>query len=218
MTERLTIDSTATRWSTDERAGKPLLVLLHGYGADEHDLFGLVPYLPAGIAVAALPAPLKPPFPAPGRSWFPLETLGRSAEAVNPAAQAVLDWLDENAAESSSVALLGFSQGATVSLQAMRMAPRRFDAVLVLSSIVSPGELPGDEVLKEVKPPVFWGMGTQDHIFTPPTLGATAEWLPAHSTMTSKVYDGMGHGISQEELADVREFLDAWVVRVTKNA
>ena len=37
------IDGLLTRWSTEDRAGMPLLVLLHGYGADEHDLFGLVP-------------------------------------------------------------------------------------------------------------------------------------------------------------------------------
>lgn len=211
MDDALRIDPDLTQWKAGERAGVPLLVLLHGYGADEHDLFGLVPHLPEPMAVAALAAPLRPPHPAPGRSWFPLETLGRSAEAVNPAAQAVLDWLDAEAHDAPSVALLGFSQGATVALQAMRLAPHRFDAVLALSSIVSPGELPGDASLRERRPPVFWGMGTHDHIFTAPTLGPTAQWLPEHSTLTARTYQGMGHGISQEELADVAVFIEEWL-------
>lgn len=211
MDDALRIDPDLTQWKPGDRAGLPLLVLLHGYGADEHDLFGLLPYLPDEMAVAALAAPLRPPHPAPGRSWFPLETLGRSAEAVNPAARAVLRWLDTEAADAPSVALLGFSQGATVSLQAMRLAPDRFDAVLALSSILSPGELPGDARLRERRPPVFWGMGTHDHIFGPPTLGPTSQWLPEHSTLTARTYQGMGHGISQEELVDVRTFLEEWL-------
>lgn len=210
MSDDLVIDTTATRWSEGQPSDLPLLVLLHGYGADEHDLFGLVPHLPQGIAVASLAAPLRPPHPTPGRSWFPLETLGRSVEAVNPAARAVLGWLDDEAAASPSVALLGFSQGATVALQAMRLAPERLDAVLALSSIVSPGETPGDARLRERRPPVFWGIGTHDHIFTPPMTVPTSQWLPEHSTLTSKVYPGLGHGISQEELVDVVAFLEQW--------
>uniref|UniRef100_UPI003F7437F0 hypothetical protein n=1 Tax=Enterococcus faecium TaxID=1352 RepID=UPI003F7437F0 len=54
------IDDDAVLWSAApaERAGRPLLVLLHGYGSNERDLFGLVPHLPAEFVFAALRAPL----------------------------------------------------------------------------------------------------------------------------------------------------------------
>ena len=54
MTDLPVVDSALTVWSAppEERAGRPLLVLLHGYGADERDLFGLVPYLPSEPVVA----------------------------------------------------------------------------------------------------------------------------------------------------------------------
>ncbi len=93
-------------------------------GADEHDLFGLVPYLPEGIAVASVAAPLAPPWPMPGRSWYPIEGLdGRSSAAVTLAAESFLRWLDTAATEAPSIALLGFSQGAAVSLQACGWHP-----------------------------------------------------------------------------------------------
>ena len=41
------IDDEAVLWSASpaDRAGRPLLVLLHGYNSHEGDLFGLSPYL-----------------------------------------------------------------------------------------------------------------------------------------------------------------------------
>ncbi|WP_258131240.1 MULTISPECIES: alpha/beta hydrolase [unclassified Microbacterium] len=212
MSENLTIDDTATRWSTPERGRMPLLVLLHGYGADEHDLFGLVPYLPAGIAVASVAAPLAPPWPMPGRSWYPIEGLdGRSAEAVTTAAEAFLRWLDIAAGDAPSVALLGFSQGAAVSLQALRLAPERFGAVAVLSGYAAPGELPHDEELAELRPHVFWGRGTHDDVIPPALIDHTAQWLPAHSELSGRVYTGLTHSISEEELTDVNRFLTKWI-------
>ena len=212
MSENLTIDDTATRWSSPDRGGMPLLVLLHGYGADEHDLFGLVPYLPEGIAVASVAAPLAPPWPMPGRSWYPIEGLdGRSSAAVTLAAESFLRWLDTAATAAPSVALLGFSQGAAVSLQALRLAPERFGAVVALSGYASPGELPNDGALQELRPPVFWGRGTHDDVIPPALIDHTAQWLPTHSELSGRVYTGLTHSISEEELIDVHRFLTKWL-------
>jgi phospholipase/carboxylesterase len=212
MSEHLTIDDTATRWSTDQRDGMPLLVLLHGYGADEHDLFGLVPYLPSEVAVASVAAPLAPPWPMPGRSWYAIEGLdGRSPEAVTIAAEAFLRWLDAASDGASSVALLGFSQGAAVALQALRLAPERFAAVVALSGYAAAGELPRDEDLRELRPAVFWGRGSHDDVIPPALIDHTAQWLPDHSELSGRVYPGLTHSISEDELADVRLFLTKWV-------
>ena len=212
MSEHLTIDDTATRWSTDQRDGMPLLVLLHGYGADEHDLFGLVPYLPSEVAVASVAAPLAPPWPMPGRSWYAIEGLdGRSPEAVTIAAEAFLRWLDAASVGASSVALLGFSQGAAVALQALRLAPERFAAVVALSGYAAAGELPRDEDLRELRPAVFWGRGSHDDVIPPALIDHTAQWLPDRSELSGRVYPGLTHSISEDELADVRLFLTKWV-------
>ncbi|OSP05498.1 alpha/beta hydrolase [Microbacterium sp. LEMMJ01] len=212
MAENLTIDDAATRWSHTDRAGLPLLVLLHGYGADEHDLFGIVPYLPAGVAVASVAAPLTPPWPTPGRSWYPIEGLdGRSSAAVTLAAEAFLRWLDDAAPDAPSVALLGFSQGAAVSLQALRLAPERFGAIVALSGYAAPDALPGDAHLAEVSPPVFWGRGSHDDVIPAPLIAHTAQWLPTHTSLSGRVYSGLTHSISEEELGDVHRFLTTWV-------
>lgn len=207
----VSIDSTATLWSPEPREGKPLLVLLHGYGADENDLFGLVPYLPEGIAVAAVAAPLTPPWPMPGRSWYAIDSLDtRDAAGITTAADALLAWLGEVADPSASVALLGFSQGAAVSLQALRLAPERIDAVVALSGYAAVGGMPLDATLRETRPPVFWGRGSHDDVIPDALVAHTAQWLPEHSELSGRVYPGLTHSISEQELADVGVFLTKW--------
>ena len=55
------LDESAILWSAPERerAGRPLIVLLHGYGSHEGDLFSLSPRLPLAATVASLRGPIK---------------------------------------------------------------------------------------------------------------------------------------------------------------
>ena len=206
----IAIDDEAVLWSEspEMRAGRPLLLLLHGYGSDERDLFGLAPFLPDAFVLAAVRAPLAPPFPAPGWSWYPIEGLdGRSSGAVTAAADALIAWIDR-ATDAETIGILGFSQGAAVALQALRLQPERFAFVVNLAGYADPSPLPGDEVLAERRPPVFWGRGARDEVIPPPAVAHTVQWLPEHATLSGRVYAGLTHSVSQEELDDVRVFLE----------
>ncbi len=209
MSESPRIDPDLVVWATpaQERAGRPALILLHGYGADERDLLALAEHLPGEFAYAAVRAPLAPPWPSPGYSWYPIEGLnGRDPSAVTGAATGLLEWLDA-AVDAPSVGLLGFSQGASVALQALRLEPERIAFVVNLSGYVAPGSLPGDATLAEQKPPVFWGRGTHDDVIPEALVAHTVEWLPAHSDLSGRVYPGMAHSVSPDELVDVHTFL-----------
>ncbi|GAA3202830.1 alpha/beta hydrolase [Microbacterium terregens] len=220
MAEHPALDDSVALWSAPaaERAGRPLLILLHGYGADEHDLFGLVPYLPPQFVVAALRAPLAPPFPAPGYSWYPIEGLdGRDATHVTDAASLVVDWIDAVSADSP-VGLLGFSQGAAVALQAMRLQPERFAFAVNLSGYATPGALPGDAALAIRRPPVFWGRGTHDDVIPSFLVEHTVMWLPEHADLSGRLYQGLTHSVSEPELDDVRIFLDKQLEHIASDS
>lgn len=216
MSDALILDAHAVLWSGDRDAvaGRPLLLLLHGYGADERDLLGLSAYFPEEFTVASLAAPLAPPWPMPGRSWYPIDGLdGRDPAHVTAAAQAVIDWVDAHAADAASVGLLGFSQGGAVSLQALRLQPERFAFVVNLSGYATPGDLPGDAALAEVKPPVFWGRGTADDVIPEFVIEHSTTWLPEHVDLSGRVYPGLTHSVSEAEIADVRVFLEKQLER-----
>jgi phospholipase/carboxylesterase len=203
------IDPSAIVWSAPERerAGRPLLVLLHGYGSHEGDLFSLSPALPLGPVIASLRAPLTA---GAGNAWFPLtfeSPLAELQSSADAAAQAILDWLDTT--QSTSVGLLGFSQGGAVALQLLRLAPSRFDYAVMLSGFAVGATHPRDPDLEAVKPPVFWGRGTLDRVIPPIAIAATERWLPGHSTLTTRIYEDVAHGISNAELKDITAFISA---------
>ncbi len=197
----------ATDSAATDSAERPLVVLLHGYGADERDLFALAAHLPAEYDYAAVRAPPTPPWPAPGCAGDAIEGRdGRDPDAVTAAAAGVCAWVEE-AAPGRRVGLVGFSQGAAVALQALRLGPERFAFAVNLSGYVADGVLPGDAVLAERKPPVFWGRGSHDEVIPEPLVAHTVDWLPAHAELSGRVYPGLTHSVSENELADVRAFL-----------
>jgi phospholipase/carboxylesterase len=203
----VSIDRSAVVWSAPERerAGRPLLVLLHGFGSHEGDLFGLSPMLPLGPVIASVRGPLTA---GGGYAWTPhsSEVDARTVnQGAHDTAAALLEWLDTT--QSTSVGLLGFSQGAAMSLQLLRHAPHRFAFAVQLSGFAFDADPARDAELARVRPPVFWGRGTLDTVIPEKRVAATESWLAAHSTLTTRIYEDLPHSISQPELADVSRFI-----------
>lgn len=200
------IDESAVLWSAPEaeRAGRPLLVLLHGYGSHEGDLFGLTPYLPLQPVIASLRAPLPA---GPGYAWYSLDTNlnAERAEGADAAVRGILHWLD--GVDATHVGLFGFSQGGAIALQLLRHAPERFAFAVSLAGFVLPGDAPADARLATAQPPVFWGRGTHDEVIPPSFVEATQRWLPHHVALEERIYEGLGHSVSEAEMADVLAFL-----------
>jgi len=201
------LDTSAILWSAPERerAGRSLLVLLHGYGSHEGDLFGMSPGLPLGPVVASLRAPLAE---NGGWAWWSRAdspTGNPSAERVDAAADAVIEWLDS--LEFTSVSLVGFSQGAALALQLLRHAPGRFTATVAIAGFVASGDHPGDAELAVLKPAVFWGRGTEDKMIPAEAVARTAVWLPEHADATIRIYEDLGHSISAPMLVEFVAFL-----------
>ena len=205
------IDDEAVLWSASpaDRADRPLLVLLHGYGSHEGDLFGLSPYLPLQPAIASLRAPIEIGY---GHSWFPLPEEyddELSTEDAETATTAVIEWLDRAAPDAASVGLLGFSQGGAMAIELLRRAPERFAFAVSLAGFALPGDREGDERMSRLAPPVFWGRGSADDVIPAAAIAQTQAWLPAHADLDQRVYEGLGHAVSDRELADVSAFLRA---------
>lgn len=207
MTDPFTIDDSVVVWSTplEELADRPLVLLMHGRGSHEQDLAGLIPLLPAEFGYASLRAPM--PFDAGGHTWFAAGTPGAPPLAsVDAAALAVLEWLDRMA-PTGRIAAAGFSQGGAMSTHLMRHAPERFTSYVNLAGFIVPGDAPADSRLSELRPPVFWGRGAADPVFPQAAIDLTEEWLASRSQLTTRVYPGLGHSISAEEVDDVSSFL-----------
>lgn len=197
---------------------KSVVVFVHGYGADGADLLGLgdalAPHLPDTVFVAPdAPQPcVGNPF---GFQWFPIPWLdGSSEEAAREGMAASVgmlnDFLDarlaEEGLEASALALVGFSQGAMMSLH---VAPRRAEAVAGVVAIS--GRLLVPELLAAeavVKPPVLLVHGDQDPVVPFADMGLAGDALVAAGFETyGHVMAGTGHGIAPDGLGVALQFL-----------
>jgi phospholipase/carboxylesterase len=192
----------------------PLLVLLHGIGADEDDLFPLAAHLDPRLHVVSLRAPRDYQV---GYAWFDLgwRADGTVVPDVGQARRALADlvrWLEAAPArlgvDPRRVYLLGFSQGAMMSLGVLRTAPRRLAGVIALSGRASPEVFPGDAPAADVAAvPLFVAHGTVDDVLPIANGRATRDLLEGLvDDFTYREYP-IGHGIGPEELRDVAAWL-----------
>jgi phospholipase/carboxylesterase len=125
-------------------ASPPLLVLMHGIGADENDLFPVARFLDARLKIVSLRGPYAY---SGGASWFHID-FPPGGGVVPDVAQAraslrqLVDWLAAVPArlgtDPARTFVLGFSQGAMMSLGLLRTVPGRLAGVMALS-----GRFPG---------------------------------------------------------------------------
>ncbi|MCD7100813.1 alpha/beta hydrolase [Pseudoclavibacter sp. 13-3] len=222
----LSIDDRHTLWnvSREERAAalatRPLLLMLHGWGARESDILPLARNLPPEFVVAAPRAPLDAGNDY-GFAWYPIAALRQPAAGdgqtdARPAADALVRWLDEVApagSRSAQISVLGFSQGGLMTTELLRTHAHLLRTTVNLSGYVAqqPREL--DDLLAAERPPVFWGRADRDPVIPLPLTQFTQQWLPAHSALDERVYAGIGHGVSAQELSDVSAFLSEHVLK-----
>lgn len=204
--------------------GATLLVLLHGRGADSHDLLSLRPYLPSDWLVVAPEAP----FPAapwgygPGGAWYRFLGGARPepesfAHSLDRLGAFLTDLGDQLPVEPGEVVVGGFSQGGTLSIAYAIAAAAGLlgdgapsvRRVVNLSGFLAehPSVEAGLEHARGIE--VFWAHGTQDRNI-PFTLAMDGrERLRAAGAEVRARDYVIGHSISAAEVLD----LVRWVQR-----
>lgn len=196
-------------WTADA-VHDAVVLFLHGFGSNEHDLGSLAPALGLNLPWASLRAPVE--LGNGGAAWFSITTPGNpEAGPVEAATGAIWDWVEANVDPGSRIVPIGFSQGGLMASQLLRSRPGRVLAPVVLGGFVLGAPQPGDETLRGSRPTLFWGRGSEDRVIAPVAIARSSEYLPQHTSLTERVYPGLGHGINAHQLDDVRDFLTAEV-------
>lgn len=116
----------------------PLLVLLHGFGSNEHDLMGLVPYLDSAFYIVSTRAIYDVGF---GYAWYYLYGVPGNLQHDNASRARSLEALTafikdlplHVKGDAKRIFLLGFSQGAVMSLNVALTAPHLVAGVVAIS-------------------------------------------------------------------------------------
>ena len=174
--------------SDPHSAGNPLpsFVLLHGYGSNEDDLFSFERFFPAQSAVFSMRAPLA--LAQGGRAWFSIDfEKPRSEWSNHEEAEQSIDQL-LGALEALPAAagcallppvLVGFSQGAILSLATVLQAPTKIRGVAAFSGYWNKDLTCGLRTEKRTKSSPLLGQ-------TPPTMSSInkveSSWITIDSS------------------------------------
>jgi phospholipase/carboxylesterase len=197
--------------------GAPLIVLLHGRGSNEQDLFSLRDALPAQFAVVSVRAPLE--MAVDHYQWFEGTTVhgkldGNVPEQHDSLAhiKRLVDQLVQRYGfDRRKVYLVGFSQGAIMSYEAGLTDPTAFRGIGVMSGAIF------DSVMPEIHPSpalsnlqVFVSHGDQDSVIPVQYEREAIDRLRTFGVKPeAHVYPGMNHEINDAALHG----LVAWLKR-----
>lgn len=193
---------------------KQIIVLLHGYGANGDDLIGLAEQWKQELPDALFISPHAPHdcSMGMGKEWFPLVTRDPDERwnGVQSAAPVLNNYLDKllekYRLEDNQLAIVGFSQGAMMTLH-VGLRRKKSPAALISYS----GMLAGAEYLKgetTVAPPILMVHGDQDDIIpVKALLFSRAALEDAGQTVLSHIMQGVGHGIDPQSIELGGEFL-----------
>ena len=183
-----------------------MVILMHGRGADMHDLADLAPLLdvPPGCRFV-FPNAARPWEAAPGMTfgWTWFDGWPPESASVAASRELLLTFIDEIKTRYPTTKLIvaGFSQGAMMSLEVgLRTGAA---AIIAMSGGLYERHLP--ETLTRV--PVFIGHGGVDDV-VPTSYGRRARLVLEEKGFDVDYHEyPMGHQIVMEELEDVRAFI-----------
>lgn len=192
----------------------PVLLLLHGFGADENDLFGLAPYMDERFFIASVQAPFALSFG--GRAWFELyfemgQVSGFDPEQFKQSLGLILEFVNELVAkhdlDAERVYLCGFSQGSMMSISSVFSAPEKFAGAVLMSGRAA-NEMIVQENIEKLKDfPIFVTHGTLDTVLPIENGRVTKEILSRLPVNLEYKEYPMAHEISAESLRDVCNWL-----------
>lgn len=192
----------------------PLLLLLHGIGSNEADLFGLSTHLDERFLVVSARGPFAV---GPGAyGWFNVEFTPRGIVAdqaqLKTSLKRLLAFIDESVgaygADERRVYLAGFSQGAVMSMALALKRPEKIAGVAAMS-----GSFPAQMLAHRTVGQALAGMhvlithGLHDAVLPVEQSRAMFERLRALPLeLTYREYP-IGHEVSVESLRDVSSWL-----------
>ncbi len=190
---------------------------MHGRGANAQDLIGIAPYICDGRFQIICPqAPVEVPI-GPGvlgYAWFSSSRDGKpDVQAILSAREQLTVFLDSCLdsfpIDPGKLVVLGFSQGGVMAYSLALGEPKRFAALVAISSRLSPELLDHLPLASSAQRlPTLIQHGSADDMITVDKAREAADTLRRLSIPVTYLEYSMGHEISPRTLADLSTWLE----------
>jgi len=193
----------------------PLLLLLHGYGSNQEDLFSFAQELPDQYYVISAQAPYSlVPY---GYAWYAINfdaDMNKFSDDNQAIAsrELIIKFIDELLTQypidPNDITLVGFSQGSILSFSVALSYPEKINRVVALSGYLNP------DIIKEgyqnndiSRLNFFVSHGTADQVIPVEWARKTPEFLDALGVRNVYFEYPVGHGVAPKNFFDFKDWL-----------
>lgn len=193
----------------------PLLLLLHGYGSNEEDLFSFTSELPDEYYVVSVRAPYNlQPY---GHAWYAIHfdadenKFSDDAQAME-SRDLIIQFIDELIAkypiDATNVSLIGFSQGAILSYATALSYPEKISRVVALSGYLNEKIITEDFKSKDLGNLKFFiSHGTVDQVIPVNWARKAQPFLQNLGLEVMYKEYPIGHGVAPQNFYDFKNWL-----------
>lgn len=193
----------------------PLLILLHGYGSNELDLFSFAEELPDELLIVSARAPYEMDYG--GHAWHAInldanDNKYSDLEQARSSLQKIGTFIEHIKTEFNThkekTFLLGFSQGAILSYAVSFQFPNLVNHIIALSGYLNEDLLPNDIEKKGIKTDYYISHGTVDQVL-PITMAQKAPKILENYGLQN-VYSEypVGHGVAPQNFYSFKAWIE----------
>ena len=193
----------------------PLLIMMHGYGSDENDLFSFASELPEELFIISVKAPYTmQPY---GNAWYAINFDAEKGkwsddEQAKTSRDLIAKFIDEATAtypvNKNNVTLLGFSQGTILSYAVALTYPEKVKNIIALSGYVNQKILPEDIKNQDYSNLDFYcSHGSVDQVIPVDWARQTKPFLSSLKIKHQYSEFPVGHGVAPQNFHQLKEWL-----------
>lgn len=213
--EKLTLDY-IVREPNKQTENTSLLILLHGYGSNEEDLFSFATELPDDLLIVSARAPQD--LSSGSFSWYTIYfntgegKFSDIPEAIK-ARESIATFIDEIQERynitSEKTFLLGFSQGTILSYSVALNYPEKVQKVIALSGYVNPELLPENlDSSKYSNLDFFISHGSVDQVIPVEWANKAPDFFKQLNIKHSYQEYPVGHGVAPRNFFDFKKWIE----------
>ena len=192
-----------------------LLILLHGYGSDENDLFSFASELPEELFIISLKAPYQlQPY---GNAWYAInfdannDKWSDNEQAIQ-SRELIVKFIDEACehypVDKNNVSLLGFSQGCILSFAVGLTYPEKIKNIIGLSGYINEEiiDLKSASAYKDLD--IYTSHGSVDQVIPVDWARKTAPFLEKNKISYKYNEFPVGHGVAPQNFYELKSWLE----------
>lgn len=191
-----------------------LLILLHGYGSNEEDLFSFAQELPDELLIVSARAPYEMGYG--GYAWYVInfdEINGKFSDLVqaNESVDKIASFIDEvkekHNTNPEKTFLLGFSQGAILSYALSFKFPNKVQHVVALSGYINEELLP-KKIDTSIKTDYYISHGTVDQVLPVDWARKAPIILKSFNLESDYSEYPVGHGVAPQNFYSFKNWIE----------